>query len=306
MDDEEADMFVDDMDEDEFSMQADVQLNRNPSRTRFQATPLSMHSDNDDVDDDTPPPLRHPLSLAHLRAALYLTLGLGRSKAVEWVLWSEETTEDPCGCSRLDLTHMQAAAAAMCRSDLNGEEDDSGSEQQLAAGRDRPERNGARRLAEETRDTELGPAPAGEGGGGDDLVGTGVDDQQPRAALEPSVTVTGLSSVNPPSHSLSQVHHAISHCATPSGSGGTYSGLSAHATPVFSLPSPAESSRTRSPHPRGDGRREDTATMTALMQVPNAYAHAAAHRSYSRAHSCTHSHMLLHSVSMREVKRGRS
>ncbi|KAJ7250510.1 hypothetical protein B0H12DRAFT_1234388 [Mycena haematopus] len=346
----------------------------------LEQSPLSPHPDIEDADDDAPPPLRHPLSLAHLRGpprSLSLgalpypewrtTLlqrarraGLGRiGKAVEWVLWNGETAEDPAWMldsispvrSRRRRRQRHTAVkpstssdgyasdlsgdASPTLSDLNGEDDDSGSDasssrrgastrsemewvgwmgdlrRQARVAEDErvraTEREAARRRAEETRDAELGLPPLPPGSAAEvtiSRVGTGVDDRQRRAALEPSATVTSLSGVNPPSHPYSQAHHAISHYATPSGSSGTYSGVSAHATPVLSSPSSTESfgfafSPLAPPAEMGDA--EDTATTTASMQAPHAYAYAAAQRSHSRAHSRTHSHTLLHSVSMHEV-----
>ncbi|KAJ6456107.1 hypothetical protein C8R45DRAFT_1111105 [Mycena sanguinolenta] len=165
-------------------------------------------------------------------------------------------------------------------------------------------REEARRLAEETRDAELGLPPLPPGSGAEVTiarVGTGVDDRQRRAALEPSATVTSLSGVNPPSYPLSQAHLGLLHQSS-SVSSGTYSGspsvVSAHATPVLSSPSSTESfgfafSPLAPPMELADA--EDTPATTTWGQPP----HFA--RTHSRAHSRTHSHTLLHSVSMHDV-----
>ncbi|KAJ7705186.1 hypothetical protein B0H16DRAFT_1636682 [Mycena metata] len=77
--------------------------------------PRSIHDEEDGEEEEAPPPLRHPPSLAHLVSRGGLSLGalpfpewrtgivqrarragLGRiGKAVEWVLWNGDTQEDP-------------------------------------------------------------------------------------------------------------------------------------------------------------------------------------------------------------------
>ncbi|KAF7374479.1 hypothetical protein MSAN_00332200 [Mycena sanguinolenta] len=96
-------------------------------------------------------------------------------------------------------------------------------------------REEARRLAEETRDAELG-LPSLPPGSATEVtiarVGTGVDDRQRRVALEPSAIVMSLPDVNPPSHPLSQAHlHLLGVLPRES-----LSSVSEHATPVLSLP----------------------------------------------------------------------
>ncbi|KAF7370292.1 hypothetical protein MSAN_00660500 [Mycena sanguinolenta] len=342
-------------------------------------SPRSALPDDEDADDDAPPPLRHPPSLAHLHipprglslGALPFPewrtnvlqrarqAGLGRiGKAVEWVLWNGETAEDPAWMldsispvrsrrrrrRRRQSPVKQPTSSDGYDSDLSGDaspslsemnaEDDSDSDtssssRRGAGARSETEwvgwmgdlrrqtrvakeeraraaaREEARRLAEETRDAELGLPPLPPGSGAEvtiSRVGTGVDDRQRRAALEPSATVTSLSGVNPPSHSLSQAHLGLLPHGTSSASSGTYSGspsvVSAHATPVLSSPSSTESfgfafSPLAPPMELADP--EDTSAPTSWMQLPHFT------QTHSRAHSRTHSHTLLHSVSMHDV-----
>ncbi|KAF8216903.1 hypothetical protein K438DRAFT_2007648 [Mycena galopus ATCC 62051] len=202
-----------------------------------------------------------------------------------------------------------------------GSEDDNNDDSSEDGGRPRgEERDGAHAAAEvrvlvaahaearrraETRDAELGlpPLPLGAGsgvlsrGGGTAevtivRVGTGVDDRQRRAALEPSAVVTSLSGVNPPTHPGAYLPaHAHHGGHTMSAGSSTYSGHT-HATPVLSSPSSTESfGFAFLPDDAGTA-----ATTTASTPAHGYGSFAAAH---SRTHS--HTHTLLHSVSMHDV-----
>ncbi|KAK7024990.1 hypothetical protein R3P38DRAFT_2530591 [Favolaschia claudopus] len=159
------------------------------------------------------------------------------------------------------------------------------------------QREEMRRLAEETRDAELGLPPMPPGAIAEvtiSRVGTGVDDRQRRAALEPSAVVTSLSGVNPPSHPFShqlQYHHLhLNYAATPSASSSAYSHSTQPTPPVLSSPSSNESiGFAFSPLAPVELADQDTNTTTTPGSVHSRHSH-------SRAHS--HTHTLLHSVSM--------
>ncbi|KAJ7312426.1 hypothetical protein DFH08DRAFT_1044443 [Mycena albidolilacea] len=155
----------------------------------------------------------------------------------------------------------------------------------------------AQRRAEESRDAELGLPPLPPGATASSAaevtisrVGTGADDRQRRAALEPSAFVTSLSGVNPPTHAAyhhpppSQSHHG--HGASPS-AGSSTSGGAHMLTPVLSSPSSNESLGFAFA-PRAELGDDDAAAAL--------HAHAA-----YMAHTRAHSHTLLHSVSMHDV-----
>ncbi|KAJ7181045.1 hypothetical protein C8R46DRAFT_1187279 [Mycena filopes] len=332
-----------------------------PQSTFFDSLPVSEHVqaprvEEEDGEEEAPPPLRHPPSLAHLhisrgdhslgalpfpewRTALVQRArraGLGRiGKAVEWVLWNGDTQEDPEWM--LDSQRKgkgkrkerpprvrQPTSTDGYDSDVSGDGSNSGEEEEeeeedsddddirAEGGRGETEwvgwmgdlrrqarvaqeereharaREEARRIAEETRDAELGMPPLPILTGAEVTIvriGTGVDDRVRRAAMEPSAVVTSLSGVNPPSHNPLAHHGHSSHASSStsyahSGSGSALS----HMTPVLSSPSSTESIGFAF-SPLAPAELDDDSTT-----------HSTTH-SYT-AHTRAHSHTLLHSVSM--------
>ncbi|KAJ7117589.1 hypothetical protein C8R44DRAFT_198464 [Mycena epipterygia] len=320
--------------------------------------PRSARPDGEDEEpeDEAPPPLRHPPSLAHLRVprgglslgalpfpewrtsllARARRAGLGRiGKAVEWVLWNGDTEEQewlPDGARKGKGRERpprirQPTSTDGYDSDVSGDgspsegynaEEDSDDEDgsgRHAGTRSETEwvgwmgdlrrqarvksetrelakaREEARRIAEETRDAELGIPPLPSLSGAEIVtvvrVGTGVDDRMRRHAMEPSAVVTSLSGVNPPTHGAPH-HHAPSSSYTPStyahtnasGSGSTYP------TPVLSSPS-SDESLAFAFSPLVAAERDDGGSV---------------HSHTYHAHTRAHSHTLLHSVSMHEVQ----
>ncbi|KAJ6581942.1 hypothetical protein B0H19DRAFT_1252101 [Mycena capillaripes] len=327
----------------------------------FFPEPRSAHPDNEDAEDEAPPPLRHPPSLAHLRGpSRGLSLGalpypewrtallqrarragMGRiGKAVEWVLWNGDTAEEPLWLHESPVRKRGRGQPRRVRQptstdgydsdvsggwtlsdgeDEEGDSDEDSDEERAVGARSETEwvgwlgdlrrqarvarearesaeaREEARRIAEETRDAELGMPPLPSLSGSAEVtivrVGTGVDDRVRRAAMEPSAVVTSLSGSNPPTHS--QAHYPHSHASsystytntTPSTSGSI---VSPHATPVLSSPSSTESMEFAF-SPLVPAELEDDAPLNLGMKS-------------LAAHTRAHSHTLLHSVSMLEVQ----